>query len=65
VSRTKGNAFGSDDDEVELTYDVGRGGTGDGSIWKNQGSSAAEQGIVVQTQVSVTHQDRRGRTSTE
>ncbi|CCT75883.1 related to integral membrane protein [Fusarium fujikuroi] len=65
VNRTKGGAFGSDDDEVELTYDVGRGGTGDGSIWKNQGGSAAEQGIVVQTQVSVTHQDRKGRTSTD
>ncbi|KAG5790479.1 hypothetical protein H9Q69_010460 [Fusarium xylarioides] len=65
VNRTKGNASGGDDDEVELTYDVGRGGTENGSIWKNQGGSAAEQGIVVQTQVLVTHQDRNGRTSTD
>ncbi|KAF4424714.1 hypothetical protein F53441_14224 [Fusarium austroafricanum] len=61
VNRTKGNEFGSDD-EVELTYDVGRGGTSDASVWKNQGSSSAEQGIVVQTQVSITHANRRART---
>jgi hypothetical protein len=58
VNRTKGTGFNSDDDEVELTYDVGRGGASDPALWNNKASSA-EQGIVVSTQVSVTRHDRK------
>jgi hypothetical protein len=59
VNRTKGTGFQSEDDEVELTYDVGRGGTSEPSAWGGKSDSSAEQGIVVQTQVSVTHHDRK------
>ncbi|CAF3492895.1 unnamed protein product [Fusarium graminearum] len=60
VNRTKGTGFQSDD-EVELTYDVGRGGTSDSAPWNNKENkeSSAEQGIVVSTQVSVTRHDRK------
>lgn len=58
VNRAKGTGFQSDDDEVELTYDVGRGGTSEPSAWGGK-SANAEQGIVVQTQVSVTHHDKK------
>ncbi|KAM0334941.1 hypothetical protein ACHAPQ_004706, partial [Fusarium lateritium] len=59
VNRTKGTGFQSEDDEVELTYDVGRGGASEPSAWVGKGDSSAEQGIVVQTQVSVTHHNRK------
>ncbi|KAI6765462.1 hypothetical protein HG530_006532 [Fusarium avenaceum] len=58
VNRAKGTGFQSDDDEVELTYDVGRGGTSEPTAWGGK-STNAEPGIVVQTQVSVTHHDRK------
>ncbi|KAH7250987.1 hypothetical protein BKA59DRAFT_491589 [Fusarium tricinctum] len=58
VNRAKGTGFQSDDDEVELTYDVGRGGTSEPLAWGGK-STNAEQGIVVQTQVSVTHHDKK------
>lgn len=57
VNRTKGTGFNSEDDEVELTYDVGRGGASDPAVWNK--SSSAEQGIVVSTQVSVTRHNRK------
>ncbi|GKU22926.1 unnamed protein product [Fusarium langsethiae] len=62
VNRTKGTGFHSDDDEVELTYDVGRGGASDSAPCnKNDNKeSSAEQGIVVSTQVSVTRHDKKG-----
>ncbi|KAF4980833.1 hypothetical protein FZEAL_3249 [Fusarium zealandicum] len=58
-NRTQGNEFHSDDDEVELTYNVGSGDAGEPSIWRGKGSPDTEQGIIVQTRVSVTRYNRK------
>ncbi|KAM0351009.1 hypothetical protein ACHAPU_002787 [Fusarium lateritium] len=58
-NRNNGTELQSEDDELELTYNVGRGGSSEHTAWGDKSISNAEQGIVVQTQVSVTRHDRK------